>query len=105
MVCFQLKVAAVVLAVLAAAGVLCFVDLRCSGGFGADSQAERIKGELAAGRKAMRQQEAESLTQVARDLRILARRYRENGENMKAQRAIGAAQELDKRIAQLLNAE
>ena len=95
----------VVLAVLAAVVVLCAVDLRCSGGLGQDSQIVRMKGELAEGKKAMRQQEAENLAQLARDLRVLARRYKENGENKKAQRAIGAAQELDKKIARLLDKE
>ena len=95
----------VVLAVLTAVVVLCAVDLRCSGGLGQDSQIVRMKGELAEGKKAMRQQEAENLAQLARDLRVLARRYKENGENKKAQRAIGAAQELDKKIARLLDKE
>ena len=58
---------------------------------------------MSAGQKAMRQQAAENLAQLARDLRVLARRYKENGENKKAQRAIGAAQELDKKIARLLD--
>ena len=97
--------AMIVFAVLAAVFVLCAVDLRCSGGLGQDSQVERMKGELAEGKKAMRQQEAENLAQLARDLRVLARRYKENGENKKAQRAIGAAQELDKKISRLLEEE
>ena len=64
--------------------------------------AQRLK-IMSAGQKAMRQQAAENLAQLARDLRVLARRYKENGENKKAQRAIGAAQELDKKIARLLD--
>ena len=66
------------------------------------TSAQRLK-IMSAGQKAMRQQEAENLAQLARDLRVLARRYKENGENKKAQRAIGAAQELDKKIARLLD--
>ena len=102
---FNWKGAAIVLAVLAAAIGLCAVDLRCSGGLGPDSQIVRMKGEWDEGKKAMRQQEAENLAQLARDLRVLAKRYKENGENKKAQRAIGAAQELDKKIARLLRVE
>ena len=99
---FNWKGVAVVLAVLAAVVVLCSVDLSCSGGLGPGSEIARMKGEWADGKKAMRQQEAENLARLARDLRVLARRYRESGENKKAQRAIGAAQELDKKIARLL---
>ena len=92
----------IVLSVLAAVIAFCVVDLRCSGRLGSDSHIARIKGEWAEGKKAMRQQEAENLAQLARDLRMLAKRYKANGESKKAQRAIGAAQELDKKIAQLL---
>lgn len=99
---FNWKGVAIVLAVIAAVIVLCAVDLRCSGGLGSDSHIVRMKGEWAEGKKAMRQQEAENLAQLARDLRVLARRYKENGENKKAQRAIGAAQELDKKIMLLM---
>ena len=102
---FSWKGAAIVLIVLAAVIGLCAVDLRCSGGLGPDSQIVRMKGEWDEGKKAMRQQEAENLAQLARDLRVLAKRYKENGENKKAQRAIGAAQELDKKIARLLGVE
>ena len=99
---FNWKGAAIVLAVLAAVIGLCVVDLRCSGGLGSDSHIMRMRGEWNEGKKALRQQEAENLAQLARDLRVLAKRYKENGENRKAQRAIGAAQELDKKIAWLL---
>ena len=99
---FNWKGVAIVLGVLMVVIGLCAVDLRCSGGLGSDSHIVRIKGEWDEGKKTMRQQEAENLAQVARDLRVLARRYKEKGENKKAQRAIGAAQELDKKIARLL---
>ena len=102
---FNWKGAAIVLTVLAAVIGLCAVDLWCNGGFGPDSQIVRMKDEWDEGKKAMRQQEAENLAQLARDLRVLAKRYKENGENKKAQRAIGAAQELDKKIARLLGME
>ena len=102
---FNWKGAAIVLAVLSAVIGLCIINLRCSGGLGSDSHIVRMKGEWNEGKKAMRQQEAENLAQLARDLRVLARRYKENGENKKAQRAIGAAQELDKKIARLLEGE
>ena len=100
---FNWRGAVIVLSVLAVVIGLCAVDLRCSGGPGSGSTVARVKGEVAEGKKAMRQQEAESLARVARDLRVLAKRYKENGENKKAQRAIGAAQELDKKIARLLD--
>jgi len=99
---FNWKGIAIVLTVLAVVVGLCALDLRCSGGPGPDSQIVRIKGEMVEGKKAVRQQEAENLARLARDLRVLARRYKENGENKKAQRAIGAAQELDRKIAWLL---
>ena len=102
---FNWKGAVIVLAVLAAVIGLCAVDLRCSGGLEPDSQIVRMQGEWDEGKKAMRQQEAENLAQLARDLRVLAKRYKENGENKKAQRAIGAAQELDRKIARLLGVE
>ena len=102
---FNWRGVAIVLAVIAAVICLCAVDLRCSGGPGSESTVARVKGELAEGKTAMRQQEAENLARVARDLRVLAKRYKANGENKKAQRAIGAAQELDKKIARLLGEE
>lgn len=100
---FNWKGAVIVLSFLAAVVALCAVDLRCSGGVGSDSSIARMKGEWAEGKKAMRQQEAENLARLARDLRVLAKRYKEGGENKKAQRAIGAAQELDRKIQQLLS--
>lgn len=99
---FNWRGAAIVLAAIAAIGCLCAVDLRCSGRPGSGSTIAHVKGELAEGKRAMRQQEAENLARLARDLRVLAKRYKENGENKKAQRAIGAAQEMDKKIARLL---
>lgn len=99
---FNWKSIAIVLCVLTAVIGLCALGLRCSGGLGSDPRVVRMKGELAAGRQSMRQQEVENLAQVARSLRVLARQYKEKGENKKAQRAIGAAQELDKKIARLL---
>lgn len=99
---FNWKGVAIVLAVIAAVVVLCAVDLRCSGELGSDSHIVRMKGEWGEGKRVMRQQEAENLAHLARDLRVLARRYKENGENKKAQRAIGAAQELDKKIMRLM---
>ena len=92
----------IVFCILAAIVAICVADLHCSGGLGTDSSVARMKDELGVGKRAMREQEAENLARLARDLRALARRYRENGENKKAQRAIGAAQELDRKIAQLL---
>lgn len=99
---FNWKGIAIVLAVIVAVIMFCIVDLRCSGELGSDSHIVRMKGEWSEGKKAMRQQEAENLSQLARDLRVLAQQYKENGENRKAQRAIAAAQELDRKILRLL---
>ena len=99
---FNWKGVAIVLSVLAAVIGLCAVDLRCSGGLETDPTVMRMKGELAAGRKAKRQLEADNLAQLARDLCALAHRYKEKGENRKAQRAMGAALELEKKIKRLL---
>ena len=102
---FNWKGVAVVLAVILAVFALCALDLRCSGGFESAPPVARVKSELAAGKKAMRQQEAENLTQLVRSLCELAHRYKANGETKKAQRAMGAALELEKKIARLLDAE
>ena len=102
---FNWKGAAVVLGILAAVTVLCAVDLRCSGELGTDSTVVRIKDELAAGKKAKRQLEADNLARLARDMCTLAHRYKEQGENRKAQRAMGAALELEKKIKRLLEEE
>lgn len=94
------RVVWIALAVVAAVGALVVVGSRCGG---------RVAGALsvgcAEGEMAERRQEAEKLARVARDLRVLARRYKENGEAKKAQRAVGAAQELDRKIARLLKGE
>ena len=99
---FNWKAVAIVLSVLAAVIVLCAVDLRCSGGLESAPSFARVKSEMAEGKQAMRQQEAENLTQVVRSLCALAHRYKANGETKKAQRAMGAALELEKKIARLL---
>lgn len=94
---------ALVLAVLAAVVGLCALNLHCGGGPSDNSTLSRVRDELATGRREQRYQQAENLAALARDLRVLAARYREAGENKKAQRAIGAAQELDRKIAALRN--
>jgi len=91
--------------VMVAIGVvigLCALDLSCSGNPSEHSTIAHVKGEMAEGRKAQRAQEADNLAQLARDLRVLAKRYVEQGDKRKAQRAIGAAQELDRKIRNLL---
>ena len=99
---FNWRGAAIVLSVLAAVVALCVLDLRCSGEPAPDSSLAHVKGEMAEGKKAMRQQEAENLTQLARSLCELAHSYKAKGENKKAQRAMGAALELEKKIDRLL---
>ena len=99
---FNWKGVAIVLGILAVVIALCAVDLRCSGSLESDPTVVRMKGELAAGKKAKRQLEADNLAQMARDLCVLAHRYKAQGENRKAQRAMGAALELEKKIKHLL---
>lgn len=90
-----------VLAGLAAVLLIGVIDLRCSGDPRPGSAAAHIRSELQEGRQERRVQDVESLSIMARDLRVLAKRYVEQGETRKAHRAIGAAQELDKRIQSL----
>jgi len=94
----------VILALAAVVGV-CAVNLRCNGGPEPGSAVVRIRDDLREGRRAQRMQEADSLAVTARDLRVLAQRYLKQGDKKKAQRAIGAAQELDKRIHELMEPE
>lgn len=98
---FNWRGIAVVLAVLAGVLALCAADLHCSGGTSEESTLTRIKGELAEGKKEYRYQKAEELAALARDLRVMAAHYKAQGQNRKAQRAIAAAQELDRRIKDL----
>jgi len=89
------------MAILAVVAVIGAVDLRCSGASEKGTPMTRVSEEIAAGKKEFRNLQADDLAVLARDLRILARRYVEQGDKKKAQRAIGAAQELDKKIAEL----
>ena len=98
---FNWRGAALVLAAIGVAVGLCALDLSCSGKPSGESTIARVKGELAAGRKERRNLEAENLAKLARDMRVLAQRYLEKGDKRKAQRAIGAAQELDRKIQAL----
>jgi len=99
---FGRKRMAIVLSALAAVVGLSALGLSCSGRLGTGSRHVRMKDELSEDKKAMRRQEAEKLARFARDFRVLAQRYREGGESKKAHRAIGAAQELDRKIKKLL---
>lgn len=98
---FNWKGIVIVITVLAVVVGLCALDLSCSGEPEQHSTIARVKNEIAAGKQEFRNLEADDLAKLARDLRILARRYAEKGEKKKAQRAIGAAQELDRKIRQL----
>lgn len=91
-----------VLAGLAAVLLICAIDLRCSGDPAVGSAAAHVREELQEGRRERSAQDIESLSVLARDLRVMAKRYVEQGETRKAHRAIGAAQELDKRIQALM---
>lgn len=96
---------AVMLGILALVIGLCALNLRCAGDPGPGSTVVRVRDELQEARRARRIQEADNLSVMARDLRVLARRYLDEGDKKKAQRAIGAAQELDKRIQALHDAQ
>ena len=98
---FNWRGVAIVLGVIAVVIALCALDLKCSGNPSEESTISMVKREMAAGIKEKRYLEAEDLARLARDMRILAKRYVQQGENKKAQHAIGAAQELDKRIRKL----
>jgi len=76
------------------------VGLRCGGPSGSPA-VERVRGEIEAGRKEQRNLQADELAALARDMRRMAQRYLQQGDKKKAQRAIGAAQELDKKIREL----
>ncbi|MBO7684538.1 MAG: hypothetical protein J6T51_07425 [Kiritimatiellae bacterium] len=103
---FNVKGAILVLCGAAVVAGLCALDLRCSsGGRAKIPSVERVKGELEAGRREQRQLQADELAALARDMRALARRYVEQGDRLKAQRAIGAAQELDRKIRELRGEE
>ena len=98
---FNWKGIAIVLAAIAVAIGLCALDLRCSGGEDDIPVIARAKGEIEAGVREHRIQQADELARLARDMRVLAKRYVEKGETRKAHRAIGAAQELDRKIKEL----
>ena len=91
----------VALGVLALIVGFCLLNVRCSGNPMVGSSAARIANEVKAGKAEMRNQEIENLARLASDFRVLAKRYKTQGENKKAQRAIGAAQELDWKIRKL----
>ena len=95
-----------VLGAIAVVVGLCALDLCCSsGGKEKIPSLERVKGEIEAGRREQRVLQAEELAKLARDMRALAKRYVEQGETRKAHRAIGAAQELDRKIRELRGEE
>ena len=99
---FNWKGITLVLAAITVVVGLCALDLNCSsGGRGEIPALERVKGELEAGMQVQRTLQADELAKLARDMRVLAKRYVEQGEKRKAQRAIGAAQELDRKIMEL----
>lgn len=98
---FNVKGTLIVLAVIVVVMCVCALDLHCSRRPTAESTISRVKGELAAGQREVRYQQAEDLARLARDLRVLARHHVAKGEKRKAQRALAAAQELDGKIRKL----
>jgi len=74
----------------------------CHGGKLAEgSTVARIQRGIDEGQVEYRKLEIEKLSKLAFDMRVLAKRYVANGEKRKAHRAIGVAQELDKKIKKL----
>lgn len=95
----------IVVAVLAAVVAFSIFDLSCNRGSPAPGSAGAyVRNEIAEGKRQYRILEIEKLSTLARDLRVLAKRYVEQGDKKKAQRAVGAAQELDRRIEDLRRA-
>ncbi len=85
---------------------LCALGICCSsGGKEHIPSQERAKGEIEADSGEQRVLQEEELAKLARDMRALAKRYVEQGETRKAHRAIGAAQELDRKIRELRGEE
>lgn len=98
---FNMKGTMIVLAVMAIVMALCALDLCCGGKPSGVSAVSRVKTEMSAGIKEMRNRQADDLAKVASDMRVLARRYAEKGDKKQAQRAINAALELDRNIERL----
>lgn len=99
---FIWKIPLAVLGLSALVFGVCVANLKCCGKPGPDTTVGRIQGELAAGKREYRSQQANELARMAHELRILAQGYKAKGENKKALRAVSAARELDKKIQQLL---
>lgn len=95
---FDWKGIVMVLAALCAVILLCAVDLRCSARPNEGSTIARVKGELAAGRKEVHARQAEDLTRMVRDMRVMAKKYVKEGDMKNARRAMAAVQELEKKI-------
>ncbi len=98
---FDWKGIAMVIAALCAAIILSLLDLSCTAKPEALSTIARVKGELAAGRNAVKDQQIDNLTRAVRDIRVMARRYVQKGDRENARRAMNAAQELERRIEAL----
>ena len=103
---FNWKGIILVLGGIAAVVGLCALGLcRSSGGKEKIPSLERAKCEVKADSREQRVLQADELAKLARDMRALAKRYVEQGETRKAHRAIGAAQELDRKIRELRGEE
>lgn len=93
----------IVLIVIAVVLALCAIDVSCSSKTEDNATLMRVKDELAAGKKEVKNLRAEELERLARDMRVMSKKYLEKGEKKKAQRAIGAALELERKIQSLRN--
>ncbi len=98
---FNMKGTMIVLAVIALVIGICTLDLCCGGKPSEMSTVSRVKTEMSAGLKEMRNRQADDLAKVASDMRVLAKRYAAKGDKKQAQRAINAAQELEQNIQRL----
>jgi len=79
------------------------VDLSCSAKPAEESTIARVKGEIAVGKAAARSQQADDLARVARDMRVMARKYVEQGDMPNARKTMNAAQEIERKIQSLRN--
>lgn len=94
-----------VLAAICAVIALCALDLNCSRAPEEEEGAvRRVKGELSAWRQERRNVQADDLARMARDLRVIARRHVERGENKEAQKVMAEVLKLEQRIERLQNA-
>lgn len=98
---FNWRGTAVVLGAIALVVALCAIDLSCSSGPAENSAISRVKGEMNAAKSEHRTSQADEFSKMARDMRVMAKRFAKRGDTRSAQRAINAALELDRKAEAL----